>query len=91
MGVPRPRSDQQLILLLVFTSQVILIISGNLSFLNWLTILPSLMCFDDKSLAFLFSSSSAKKEVIKIQQLHKTGAPGSMPTWGIIIHYINVF
>lgn len=66
-----------------FFSQVILIISGNLSFLNWLTILPSLMCFDDKSLAFLFSSSSAKKEVIKIQQLQNTGAPESRPTWGI--------
>uniref|UniRef100_A0A0B6ZS11 Lipase maturation factor n=1 Tax=Arion vulgaris TaxID=1028688 RepID=A0A0B6ZS11_9EUPU len=35
--------------------QVALIISGNLSFLNWLTILPSLACFDDASLACLFS------------------------------------
>ena len=60
-----------------------LIVSGNLSFLNWMTILPSLMCFDDKSLAFLFSSSSAKKEVIRIQQLHKTGAAASKPTWGM--------
>ncbi|KAL9957161.1 hypothetical protein ACROYT_G038765 [Oculina patagonica] len=68
--------------------QVILIISGNLSFLNWLTILPSLMCFDDKSLAFLFSSSSAKKEVIKIQQLQKTRAPGSMPTWGLCVRRV---
>lgn len=27
--------------------QVILILSGNLSFLNWLTLLPALACFDD--------------------------------------------
>ncbi len=27
--------------------QIILLISGNLSFLNWLTILPALACFDD--------------------------------------------
>jgi hypothetical protein len=27
--------------------QVILILSGNLSFLNWLTIIPALACFDD--------------------------------------------
>jgi len=27
--------------------QVVLILSGNLSFLNWLTILPALACFDD--------------------------------------------
>lgn len=38
----------------VFVLQVILIISGNLSFLNWLTIVPSLACFDDAALAFLF-------------------------------------
>ena len=34
--------------------QLILIISGNLSFLNWLTIVPALACFDDRSLAWLF-------------------------------------
>jgi hypothetical protein len=27
--------------------QVVLVLSGNLSFLNWLTILPALACFDD--------------------------------------------
>jgi hypothetical protein len=31
--------------------QVFLILSGNLSFLNWLTIVPALACFDDRSLA----------------------------------------
>lgn len=67
--------------------QVILIISGNLSFLNWLTILPSLMCFDDKSLAFLFSASSSKKEVIKIQELNKAGA-GPRPTWGLCVRRV---
>lgn len=68
--------------------QVILIISGNLSFLNWLTILPSLLCFDDKSLAFLFSSSSAKREVIRIQHLQKTGATASKPTWGLCVRRV---
>jgi hypothetical protein len=36
--------------------QVILILSGNLSFLNWLTIVPALACFDDASLAWLLPS-----------------------------------
>jgi uncharacterized membrane protein YphA (DoxX/SURF4 family) len=31
--------------------QLVLIISGNLSFLNWLTIVPALACFDDRALA----------------------------------------
>jgi hypothetical protein len=30
--------------------QVVLIVSGNLSFLNWLTIVPALACFDDELL-----------------------------------------
>jgi len=32
------------------TLQVSLILSGNLSFLNWLTIVPALACFDDSAL-----------------------------------------
>ncbi len=32
------------------TFQVVLILSGNLSFLNWLTIIPALACFDDSLL-----------------------------------------
>ncbi len=33
--------------LLLVSLQVVLIASGNLSFLNWLTIVPALACFDD--------------------------------------------
>ena len=38
--------------------QVILISTGNLSFLNWLTILPSIWFFDDQTLAPLFSQKA---------------------------------
>jgi hypothetical protein len=34
--------------------QATIILSGNLSFLNWLTMLPAIFCFDDLSLAWLF-------------------------------------
>lgn len=34
--------------LLMVSFQLFLIISGNLSFLNWLTIIPCIACFDDK-------------------------------------------
>ena len=46
------------------------------------------MCFDDKSLAYLFSSSSAKNDVIMIQELNKAGV-GSRPTWGNIHFHIT--
>lgn len=35
---------------LMVSFQAILILSGNLSFLNWLTIVPALACFDDELL-----------------------------------------
>jgi len=38
--------------MLFITFQVVLIASGNLSFLNWLTIVPALACFDDAFLAW---------------------------------------
>jgi hypothetical protein len=43
------------VLLVVF--QVFLILSGNLSFLNWLTIVPALACFDDTALSLLVPRS----------------------------------
>ncbi|XP_015446675.1 lipase maturation factor 1 isoform X1 [Pteropus alecto] len=59
--------------------QVVLIISGNLSFLNWLTIIPSVACFDDATLGFLFPSGpgSLKNQVLKMQ---KEKAQGVWPT-----------
>ncbi|XP_054763837.2 lipase maturation factor 1-like [Lytechinus pictus] len=58
--------------------QVTLIISGNLSFLNWLTILPAISCFDDQSLTWLFPSwlSNSKEIVTKI---HSDEAQGIGP------------
>ncbi|XP_046372084.2 lipase maturation factor 1-like isoform X1 [Haliotis rufescens] len=55
--------------------QVVLITSGNLSFLNWLTIVPSLACFDDRSLSWMFSggSRSVKCQVAQIQHQTETG------------------
>lgn len=58
---------------------MVLIISGNLSFLNWLTIVPSVACFDDATLGFLFPSGPGglKDQVLKMQ---KEEARGAQPT-----------
>jgi len=45
-----PRLARHLAGVLMLSFQVILIASGNLSFLNWLTIVPILACFDDSLL-----------------------------------------
>jgi hypothetical protein len=49
--VPGPRRLRLVAGILFVTFQVTLIASGNLSFLNWLTIVPALACFDDAALA----------------------------------------
>ena len=42
-----PRRARLVAAVLLLSLQVVLIASGNLSFLNWLTIVPILACFDD--------------------------------------------
>ena len=42
-----PRRARHLAGLVIVAFQLVLIASGNLSFLNWLTIIPALACFDD--------------------------------------------
>ncbi|PWT70697.1 MAG: membrane protein [Bacteroidetes bacterium] len=42
-----PRMARHIAGIVMILLQIMLIFSGNLSFLNWLTILPALACFDD--------------------------------------------
>jgi hypothetical protein len=43
-----PRFARQISGAVIILFQAVLILSGNLSFLNWLTIIPALACFDDR-------------------------------------------
>jgi len=48
--------------------QGILITTGNLSFLNWLTIAPSIWYFDDKALSMVFPVSTVKRvQVLQVE------------------------
>ncbi|XP_064780204.1 lipase maturation factor 1 [Oncorhynchus masou masou] len=64
--------------------QVTLIVSGNLSFLNWLTIVPSLACFDDASLGFLFSSGRGAKQAVLDLQAEEAAGWTPKPTRGML-------
>nr|XP_042139721.1 lipase maturation factor 1 isoform X3 [Peromyscus maniculatus bairdii] len=68
---------------------VILIISGNLSFLNWLTIVPSLACFDDAALGFLFPSGprGLKHQVLEMQK-EETGGVQPKPRYGCTVRRV---
>jgi hypothetical protein len=56
---PRQARHVAGVLLVIF--QVVLIISGNLSFLNYLTIIPFLACFDDTFLRHVLPKSLVKR------------------------------
>jgi hypothetical protein len=49
--VQAPRRFRHVAGVFLVAFQVFLIVSGNLSFLNWLTIVPALACFDDRAWA----------------------------------------
>ncbi len=49
-----PRAARVYCGILFVSFQFILIISGNLSFLNWLSVVIFIACFDDRALALLF-------------------------------------
>jgi hypothetical protein len=51
-----PRRARHVAGVFLVAFQLFLILSGNLSFLNWLTLAPALACFDDRILGKLFPS-----------------------------------
>lgn len=59
--VPGPRRLRAVAGVLFISFQVILILSGNLSFLNWLTIVPALACFDDRALAWALPAAARRR------------------------------
>jgi hypothetical protein len=56
-----PRTGRHVAGVLLVTFQIFLIISGNLSFLNYLTIIPFLACFDDTLLGRILPSSLVRR------------------------------
>ncbi|XP_069036826.1 lipase maturation factor 1 isoform X3 [Lepisosteus oculatus] len=69
--------------------EVALILSGNLSFLNWLTIVPSIACFDDASLGFFFSSRGGRaKELVTTIQAQDASGQKPVPTLGTLVRRV---
>lgn len=56
-----PRFARHLAGVIIVLFQVNIILSGNLSFLNWLTIVPALACFDDNFWARLLPRQLVRK------------------------------
>lgn len=64
-----PRTARHIAGVIFISFQLTLIASGNLSFLNWLTIIPALACFDD----------SFWSKLLPLTVLRRAGVPASSP------------
>jgi len=69
-----PRPGRHIAGVVIILLQLFIIISGNLSFLNWLTIVPALACFDDGFWAFILP----KKLILRSREA-ETNAEESKP------------
>jgi len=79
-----PRLARHIAGLIIVFLQIILILSGNLSFLNWLTIIPALACFDDG-----FWSKVLSKAIVRRAKNAEENAEPSRPmlvaSWVIVV------
>lgn len=69
-----PRAGRHLAGSVIVLFQVVIILSGNLSFLNWLTIIPALACFDDG-----FWSKLLPKQLVRKAEIAADNAEESTP------------
>jgi hypothetical protein len=77
------------VLLVLF--QVSLITSGNLSFLNWLTIVPALACFDDTAFAWLVPRSRRAALLARFSTLRPTLLQRRVPqVLGVLVAVLSV-
>ena len=72
--------------------QATLIASGNLSFLNWLTLVPALACFDDSFWARLLPRAKRQALLDRFAALGATRAQTiATATYGVVVGLLSLF
>jgi hypothetical protein len=85
-----PRRLRLICGVLLVSFQLILIISGNLSFLNWLSIVIFIACFDDRSLAFLFPENLVSRiQTLPRHWLRKAGRALILLSLTVLVVYMS--
>jgi hypothetical protein len=77
-----PRIARHIAGVIIIALQLILILSGNLSFLNYLTVIPALACFDDAFWARLLPKTLVRKAHTAITNAEPS-RPMIITTWVI--------
>ncbi|AVR44411.1 membrane protein [Christiangramia fulva] len=78
-----PRITRHIAGIVMIMLQVILILSGNLSFLNWLTIVPALACFDDGFWATILPGSLVRKAE-EAENHSEESKPMKITSWVVV-------
>ncbi len=79
-----PRLARQIAGSVIIAFQVTLIFSGNLSFLNWLTIIPALACFDDDFWSVILPGFLVRKAKLAAENA-KPSKSMNITAWVIVI------
>src|SRR6266850_4403467 len=86
-----PRTARHIAGALLMTFQIFLIISGNLSFLNYLTIIPFLACFDDTLLRHVLPKSLVKRAERAAGESKPSLVNNAVTiAWSILIAYLSI-
>lgn len=87
-----PRQVLRLAGLLQMQFQTILICTGNLSFLNWLTMVPAIFCLDDGFLRRLFSPSRVVEASIASVVHHAPSTTRGLVSiaFGILVGFLSI-
>jgi hypothetical protein len=79
-----PRIGRHIAGSVIILFQLIIILGGNLSFLNWLTILPALACFDDSFWARLLPRRLVRKAEAAADRA-ETSTPMLTTAWAVAV------
>ena len=86
-----PRTARHIAGILLITFQIFLIISGNLSFLNYVTIIPFLACFDDTFLRRMLPKSLGRKAEEAAQQAKPCRVQNAVAVaLSILVAYLSI-
>src|SRR5213080_2819920 len=86
-----PRTARHIAGILLVTFQIFLIISGNLSFLNYLTIIPFLACFDDTLLRHVLPKRLVKRAELAAQESQPSTVINTVAiALSILVAYLSI-
>jgi hypothetical protein len=93
-----PRLGRNIAGIVIIGFQVVIILGGNLSFLNWLTIVPALACFDDRAWGKILparltkrATAAEKRAEVSQPMLGTAWAVGALVAFLSIQPVLNIF